>query len=174
MPKNRRPQQVRRPDVLATHHIARHCNPQRVIRNPITRAVEGVFPQAFELRQKIKEQYLSIHQMEYFSTEIDSQFRGVIGALRKKGRTVGANSAIARLNAGLVVGAGHIRGHSIRIRDRSSEVDPGYAGIYGLPHDNSDAELLALLAGECCVSVRGVDEIDAISVQKDGDTAKTD
>ena len=84
MARRRRPKQVRRPDVPHADHIARYCNPQRVIRNPVTRAVEGVFPQAFELRQKLNEQYLSTHWMEYFSTDIDAQFQGVVKAPAQK------------------------------------------------------------------------------------------
>jgi hypothetical protein len=154
-----KPKQRRRADVPHCDHVARHCNPQRVIRHPVTKAIEGVFPQAFELRVQKAEQYLSTHWVECFSAEVDAQFRGVVQALRAK-RDVVPNSAIARLNAGSVIIAGQARGHPIRIRDRSSADDPGYSGIYGTPRDNSDAEFLALLASECCVQVRGVREID--------------
>lgn len=159
MPKHGKRKQERRPDVPHSDHIARHCNPQRVIRNPITRAVEGVFPEAFALRDK--ETYLSTHWMESFSQEIDTQFCEVLKALRNK-LVVRDNAAIARLNVGAVIGAAQKCGHSIRIRDRSSQTDPGYAGIYGTPRDNSDAQLLGMLVNECCVCVRGVKEIDAI------------
>lgn len=155
-----KPRQARRPDVPHADHVARHCNSQRVIRHPVTREVQGVWPEAFELRVTRNEEYLSAHWMEYFSTDIDLQFRDVVKALRKK-RDVVPNSAIARLNAGLIVGAGSLRGHSLRIRDRSSTSDPGYSGIYGVPCDNSDAELLALLATECCIQVRAVRDIEA-------------
>ena len=141
----RKPKQARRPDVPHADHVARHCNPQRVIRHPVTRQVQGVWPEAFELRVTKNEEYLSVHWMEYFSPDIAPQFLEVVKALRKK-RDLVPNSAIARLNAGLIVGAGSLRGHSLRIRDRSSTSDPGYSGIYGMPRDNSDAELLSLLA----------------------------
>jgi hypothetical protein len=134
--------------------------PQRVIRYPITGEVQGVFPEAFELRVTKNEPYLSVHWMEYFSADIDHQFQKVVNALRKK-RDVVPNSAIARLNAGLIVRAGSLRGYSLRIRDCSSTSDPGYSGIYGLPRDNLDAELLALLATECCIQVRVVRDIEA-------------
>ena len=159
MPRGK-PKQVRRPDVPHADHVARHCNPQRVIRYPITGEVQGVFPEAFELRIKMNEEYLSAHWMEYFSPDIAAQFLEVVKALRKK-RDVVPNSAIARLNAGLIVRAGSLRGHSLRIRDCSSTSDPGYSGIFGLPRDNSDAELLALLATECCIQVRVVRDIEA-------------
>jgi hypothetical protein len=135
---------------------------KRVIRDPKTRAITGLVPQAFELRQKINETYLSTHWMESFAAVVDAQFKRVIAALRKKhtnGRPLGA---FARLNVGLVVQAGAARKLAIRIRDRSSSNDPGYSGIYGMPLDNSDLEFLALLANECCLQVRGVSDIDAL------------
>jgi hypothetical protein len=150
----------KRRDVPGADHLARHCNSQRVIRDLITREIKGVWPEAFELRVTLNETYLSTHWMEYFlRDDIDKQFKEVVKALRKK-REVKANSAVARLKAGPVVDAGTARGHSIRIRDRSSQSNPGYAGIEGMPSDNADRELLAMLANECCVQVRGVHEID--------------
>jgi hypothetical protein len=155
-----KPRQARRPDVPHADHVARHCNPQRVIRHPVTRQVQGVWPEAFELRVTKNEDYLSVHWMECFSTDVGLQFRQVVKALRKK-RDVVPNSALARLNVGLIVRASSLRGHSLRIRDRSSTSDPGYSGIYGMPRDNSDAELLALFATECCIQVRAVSDIEA-------------
>src|ERR1019366_5863881 len=135
----RKPKQARRPDVPHADDVARHCNPQRVIRHPVTRQVQGVWPEAFELRVTKNEEYLSVHSMEYFSPDIAPQFLEVVKALRKK-RDLVPNSAIARLNAGLIVGAGSLRGHSLLIRDRSSTSDPGYSGIYGMPRDNWGAQ----------------------------------
>jgi hypothetical protein len=156
------PAQHRRQDVPNSDHVARYCNPQRVIRDPKTQAIRGLFPQAFELRQKIKETYLSVHWMESFAAGVDAQFKKVVAALRKKHPNVKTFGAFARLNAGLVVQAGAARKLSIRIRDRSSRSDPGYSGIFGMPLDNSDLEFLALLANECCLQVRGVSVIDAL------------
>ena len=68
-------------------------------------------------------------------------------------------AAIAKLNTGCVVQCGAMRGLSIEIRDHSNSHNPGYAGIYGMPLDNSDDLILAQLADECCVEVRGVAEV---------------
>jgi len=81
--------------------------------------------------------------------------------LRKKHLNVRPKGAFARLDAGLVVEAGTARGHPIRVRDSSCPNDPGYAGIFGIPLDNSDLELLALFANDCCIEIRGTDNIDA-------------
>jgi hypothetical protein len=153
------PKQRRREDVPHKDHVARYCNPQRVIRDPNTNAIIGVFPQAFELRPKIKESYLSTHWMESFAVDVDAQFQAVVAALRDKLKIVRPEAAVARLNAGCVVQGGAMRELSIRIRDHSSRNDPGYSGIYGMPRDNSDVEFLALLANECCIEVRGVAEV---------------
>ncbi|MGH7782365.1 MAG: hypothetical protein ACREO5_00750, partial [Candidatus Binatia bacterium] len=72
MPK-RNPKQKRRPDIPDNHHVARHCNPQRIILSLDTDAIEGVFPSAFELRIELKEQYLSTHWMEFFGADIETQ-----------------------------------------------------------------------------------------------------
>jgi hypothetical protein len=151
--------QRRREDVPNTDHVARYCNPQRVIRDPNTHAITGVFPQAFALRPEIKESYLSTHWMESFAVEVDAQFQSVVAALRDKFVKVRPKAAVARLNVGCVVQEGAMRELSIRIRDRSNQNNPGYSGIYGMPRDNSDIEFLALLANECCIEVRGVDEV---------------
>ena len=150
--------QPRRKDLPTEDHIARYCSPQRVIRDPNTNVIIGVFPQAFKLRPKIKETYLSSHWMESFSTDIDSQFEAVAAALGKK-LSIEPKAAIARLNVGYVVQAGEKKTHFIRIRDQSTQNNPGYSGIYGMPLDNSDSIFLYLLATECCIEVRGVSEI---------------
>jgi hypothetical protein len=98
--------------------------------------------------------------MEHFSNHIDIQFREVVRALRAK-RTVSPHSAIARLHVGSIIQAGAARGRSIAVWNRSSKDNPGYAGIYGLPLDNSDRQLLASLANQCCVQVCEVGGIDA-------------
>jgi hypothetical protein len=144
--------------VPETDHIARYCNPQRVIRHPITDEVEGVYPQAFELRPKIKETYLSTDWMEcpkLSAGDVDDQFRAVIAAVRRRLK-VKDSAALARLNVGRVLEAGLRRGLSIRVFCRSKRDDPGYTGVYGMPPDNSDTVFLAQLANECCVEVRAV------------------
>jgi hypothetical protein len=144
-----------RRDVPTTDHVARYCNPQRVKRNPKTRAITGIFPQAFELRPHLNppETYLSTYWMEVFSDTLSEQYKGVLAALEKKHKGIAPLSAFARLHVGSIIDAALQRTLSIRVRDRSSPEDPGYSGIYGMPLDNRDVEFLALLAEECCVDV---------------------
>ena len=153
--------QTRR-DVPGADHIARYCNPQRVIRDPVTDEIGGVYPQAFELRPK--EAYLSASWLESFGrvAGLDHQFKTALAALRAKHPGVKSRGAFARLNADRILAVGAERGHSLRVRDRSRPDDPGYASIDNTPADNSDLELLAVFANDCCIELRGVAAIDAI------------
>lgn len=160
MPRNRK--QVRRPDVPPQDHVARHCNPQRVIRDPKTDKITGTHPAAFALRDKEGEPYLSLYWMEFFHQGVPEQFRSVVAALRRK-RTVRPRSAIARLSVQAILDAACERGQVLRLKDRSHRDSPGYVGLEGLPLDNSDMELLALFATQCCNDVKGVAEIDAMT-----------
>lgn len=156
--KNKR-KQVRR-DVPGEHHVARYCNSQVVDRDPENNAIRGVFPQAFALKTKQGEPYLSLRQFEYFVGTVDAQFKSLLMVFRDKINNVRPVSAIARLNCDTILAAGTSRGHSFRMRDRSSDENPGYAGLEGMPKDNSDLDLLGILANQLCLEVRGVQEID--------------
>ncbi|HXT08513.1 MAG TPA: hypothetical protein VN715_16465 [Roseiarcus sp.] len=151
-----------RRDVPSQDHVARYCNPQRVKRDPKTRTIIGVFPQAFELRPQMTppEEYLSTYWMEAFSRELSDQYRGALAALKRK-RGLAPLGVFARLNVGAILTAGMQRSLPIRVRDRSSPSDPGYSGIYNMPLDNRDVEFLALLAEECCIDACIVREIEA-------------
>ena len=152
-----------RRDVPPTDHVARYCNPQRVKRDPKTRTVIGIFPQAFELRSRMTppETYLSTYWMEVFSHILSDQYRGVHATLRKK-LGLAPLGVFARLNVGAILAAAAQRSLPVRVRDRSSSDDPGYSGIYNMPLDNRDVEFLALLAEECCIDACVVCEIEAV------------
>jgi hypothetical protein len=101
-----------RRDVPKEDHIGRHCNHQRLICDIDTKNIVGVFPEAFHLRTEKKEEYLSVHWLEYFKGTLNTQFKGVVAALRDK-RNVGRSSAIARLHVDLVLKAGLERNPSL-------------------------------------------------------------
>lgn len=157
-------QKQTRRDVPSADHIARYCNHQRIIRDPITDEIKGVYPHAFALREPDKETYLSASWLEFFGKDdsLDHQFKSALNALRAKHRGVKSDGAFARLNAGRVLEVGAECGHSLRVRDRSAPDDPGYASIENTPLDNSDNKLLAAFANDCCIEVRGVAAIDAM------------
>jgi hypothetical protein len=156
-----RPNNPRR-DIDGAHHVARYCNPQLVDRDPESDSVRGVFPQAFALRVKDDEEYLSLRHFEHFGSAVADQWKGVVKAFREKIKNVRPKSAVARLNSGAVLAVGVSRGHELRMRDKSSDKNPGYAGLEGMPRDNSDTELLVLLATQLCLEVKEIAEIDKL------------
>lgn len=148
-----------RPDINEHHHVARHCNHQRLDRDPTTGEVRGVFPQEFELRPWLNEEYLSLNWFEYFECELAEQYQKILATLRKK-RKVHGDSAIARLNAGAIISVGIGRNLNLRLRNKSSRYNPAYAGLEGMPLDNSDSDLLVGLT-QICSEIRLVSSIDA-------------
>lgn len=152
--------QIRR-DVPNADNVARYCNPQMVIRDPETDELLGVFPQAFALRTRINETYLSLTWLEYFGRDlpVDKQFKEVLKAVRAKHKGIKPSGVFARLNAGRIVEVGSERGHKLRVRDRSHAHDAGYASIENMPQDNSDEALLEAFASDCCDEIRSVSSI---------------
>lgn len=153
----RNQKQQRRPDVPVEHHVARHCNFQCIDHDPLTGAVRGLFPAAFELKTAKKEPYLSLNWFEYFDCDLSDQYKRIVVALKAK-RNVPAGSAIARLNAGDIMDAGAARSLKLRLRDRSSDSNPAYVGLEGMPMDNSDETLIGLLV-KACLEIRKVGSI---------------
>jgi hypothetical protein len=149
----------KRNDVPASDHVARYCHPQRVIRDVATGAVMGLFPDVFKLRTHQSETYLSLNHFEYFTGDVDHQFREILAVMRGKFKRP-PEPVIARLNAGSIVACGTSRQRQLRVRRRGKNKDPSYASLEGLPQDNSDEILLAKLAGETCIEVRSGAEID--------------
>ena len=151
--------QTRRDDVPNADHIARYCNHQRVIRDPLSDEIVGIYPQAFELREKLKdkspETYLSASWLEFFRRDagLDHQFKAALTALRAKHSGVKLRAAFARLNVGRILEIGAERGHNLRVRDRSTSSDPGYASIDNTPLNNSDIELLAVLSPDLALKL---------------------
>lgn len=101
-------QKQTRRDVPSADHIARYCNHQRIIRDPITDEIRGVYPHAFALRERHKETYLSASWLEFFGANagLDHQFKSALKALRGKHRGIKSDGAFVRLNAGRVIEVG--------------------------------------------------------------------
>lgn len=159
----KRPVNIKHLDIPSNHHLAKQCNPQRVIRNIETEAIEGIWSNVFELRPEKNESYISTYCMEAFGQNIDIQYKESVKSLRTIRKfTLKPKGAIARLNVGLIKIVGKERNHNLKVKDKSSKINPGYAGIYGMPKNNSDTLLLDLLAQKCCVEFRSIEEIDAL------------
>ncbi len=131
-------------DVPNADHVARFCHPQRgVIRDPITKQIKGLYPEAFALKVERNECYLSMNHFEHFSPNADVQFTEVLKVLRSK--FIKPKHAIARLNAKKVRDCGGDK-HDISVRKHGNKKDPSYVHCTGLPLDNSDRNLLTELA----------------------------
>lgn len=129
-------------DVSDSDHVARFCHPQRgVLRDPVTKQVQGLWPAAFALREK--ELYLSMNHFEHFGPDVEAQFTEVLKVLRSKFDR--PKHAIARLNAKKVRDCGGAK-HTIVVKKHGSRHDPSYVKCMGLPFDNSDSDLLTDLA----------------------------
>ena len=140
-------------DVPDDHHVARFCHPQRgVIRDPITRQIKGLHPEAFALRVDRRELYLSMNHFEHFGPDVGVQFTEVLKVLRSK--FTNPKHAIARLNAKRVRACGGDK-YEINVRKHGTKYDLSYVHGTGLPLDNSDRNLLTELA-------RSYDEIREI------------
>ena len=150
--------QKKKSDIPIHHHVARYCNTQLVDRDPETLVFRGIFPQAFALRENDRG-YLSVSWFEKFAGGNNSKLKGVIGALRGYMKEVRPKAAIAVLNVGFIVNTGTRLGHPIRVRDKTSKSKPQYAGIEGMPLNNSDGELLEILSSVACIHKREVAEI---------------
>jgi hypothetical protein len=160
------PSARKRRDVPDDDHVVRYCNSQRVIRNQETGVVTGVHFAAFELRTEKQEEYLSLIWFEFFPGSDHERYKSVKAALEaRRPAPLHPKSALAKLKAGSIVATGRQRKHSLRIRDRSSAKQPGYASIEGLPKDNSDADLLESLVADCCTEIISVGEIGSPPAQ---------
>jgi hypothetical protein len=159
-----------RRDVPQEHHVARYCNKNTVRRDTVTKEFLGIFPNAFELNVKKKEEYLSAQWFERFSGSAKQKLKEILTVFRRKivnsrGQSaVPSEAAIAVLNVDFVLKSGQERSRLLRVRDRSKKGDEGYASIHGLPLDNSDQVLLGKLAYEGCVHLHEVAEINNFSI----------
>jgi hypothetical protein len=153
---------AKRNDVPSGDHVARYCHPQRIIWDPVTGDLKGLFPAVFKLRDHLPkpETYISLNHFEHFGADIDNQFREILSVMRKKFKNP-PEPVVARLNSGRILSCGASRQRQLRLRRRANKTDPSYVALEGLPLDNSDEILLAKLASETCVEVRSGAQIEA-------------
>lgn len=146
-------------NIDAEHHIARYCSHQKLIH---TDPIE-VSPMAFELRPAANgrpaETYLSVNHCEHHAGSLLERLRAILFDLAAKNFTTKPTGALAVLNVGRVVQCGATRDRNLRVRRRQHNDDPSYASIDGMPADNSDTELLDLLAIEASLAVHRVGDI---------------
>jgi hypothetical protein len=157
-------------DIPADHHVARYCHPQRgVVRDPSTKAILGLWPQAFELRSRNvtlptgqvqiqREAYLSLNYFEHFGHDLANQLLEILATMRAKFKRP-PEPVIARLNVGRIIACGTANNRLLRVRRKFSKTDPSYAALEGLPLDNSDHNLLTQMAQRAWVAIYTSDQI---------------
>jgi hypothetical protein len=128
-----------------TEHVARYFGFQK-----FDRSVDPpwVMPGAFELRQSASERYLSVNHCEHYQSARLQQLQSILGDLTAKAFNWKKSGGFAILNADRVVTCGRNGSRSLRVRRRQHLQDQSYASIDGLPLDNSDLQLLNMLAVE--------------------------
>ncbi len=87
------------------------------------------------------------------------QLRAILGDLAAKGFKSALSGALAVLNAGEIGVCGRARDRNLRVRRRHDPYDTSYASVEGLPLDNSDTELLELLATTATIELHIVKDI---------------
>lgn len=137
-------------------HVARYCGHQKIVTSS---AGPSVTPAAFELREQASEKYLSVNHCEHHTGTRLDQLRLILGNLTTKGFTWRASGALAVLDAAEVRRCGEDRSTPLRVRRRHHEQDPSYASIDGMPLNNSDLELLDMLAAAANAEVHLVSNI---------------
>lgn len=145
-------------------HVVRFCHYQKVERDIETEEIRGVFPQAFELRTDINEQYLSVNHLEHCQGGVAERLAGIVGHLRSKLHpdAMVAGAGVAILNSKRVKDIGARRGLSLRVLGTPNR-DPSYARVTGLPLANGDTVLLTHLANEASLRLHLIAEIDAVA-----------
>jgi hypothetical protein len=127
------------------HHVIRHVTNTLVDWDDATGSIRGIFPQAFELKEK-DDGYLSVSWREFFGGSKLKQI-AAIAAFLGKTRKVTAKQAFACGRVGDVKAACLAYGQKIRVTHEPDPVEnQAYAAIRRYQSDN--LELLDLLAAE--------------------------
>ena len=121
--------------------VVRHCPSQLCIWEG--EVIVGVFPQAFELRKDLGEEYLSTSWLEYFPGSRTERLRSTVKALSAM-RTVRKRHGMAIGNVAMIKSACNSFGLRIRIVNEPKDLNPAYAAIRRYKSD--DLSLLDLLA----------------------------
>jgi hypothetical protein len=121
--------------------IIRHIPAQLLIRDPETDAIQGCYPQAFQLRPQ--EEYLSASWLEFFRGNFLDCLAAVAGAMGRT-RKVGPSHGFAVGNVGAVKEACSAYDMRIRVIHEPNDDSPCYVAVRRFKSD--DITLLELLA----------------------------
>lgn len=124
-------------------HIARHIKPSLIQRDEDTKAVVGIFPEAFALREG--ERDLSMNWLEFFSGSRIEQLRQVRGHIEL---TLTPRHGFGVLRVAAFADACVAQGAKVRIIHEPTDGNPAHSSVHRYPRDNHElAAILANLAG---------------------------
>lgn len=129
-------------DIPDGDRVARLCTTQRQISGENNEVI-GIQPQFFELRPKRKETDLSCEWVEFYSGDEEEKIKYIKNAVKERTKYKGKKAKIVILDVTSIKNCGLSRGRKIRVQQK--KITSSYSGIYGLPKDNSDFELLGEL-----------------------------
>lgn len=125
------------------HHVVRHCPKNRTIREGDE--IVGVFPQLFELRAHLNEDYLSSCYYEFFEGTPEERLLNCVEATP---RNISDRDCMVVMNVGKTRQIAADNAANVRVVHQYDHPrNPAYAKIKGVPFDPSSA-ILALLAEE--------------------------
>ena len=157
-------------DFRDDEHFVRLCSRQKQIRED-DGTLLGVTWEAFSLRTKIRENYLSGAMLEHFQGTPRKQAAAAVEAMKSAGMVFSDKHAVAVCLAGSIRGCATKQKCTLRVRHEPNKKNAAYSAVRGLSLDNSDLELLSLLAADSVVSCTYVIELkpaapDAVSPQQ--------
>ena len=150
-------------DFRDEEHFVRLCSRQKQIRES-DGTLRGVTWEAFSLRTKIKEDYLSGALLEHFQGTQREQAVAAVEAMKSAGVVFSDKHAVALCLAGSIRRCATKQERKLRVRHEPNKKNAAYSKVRGLPLDNSDNELLSLLAADSVVSCTCVIELRPIAL----------
>jgi hypothetical protein len=138
-------------DFRDEEHFVRMCSRQKQIRDA-DGALLGVTWTAFSHRTEINEDDLSGALLECFSGTQKQQVIKAVEAMKNAGLVISDKHAVALCLAKSIRECGTKHKRNLRVRHEPNKKNASYSKIRGLPLDNSDHELLSLLAVDSVVS----------------------
>jgi len=127
------------------HNIVRKCSRQKQVIDPETRKVVGVTPDFFRLRTEDKG-YLSANWLEFNEGDRQQRIEKAFYMMKDGGLIFGAKDVLALSHVEIIKYCGMIHSTKINIKLRPTSRNKAHVGIYGLPKNNSNEDLLGLLA----------------------------
>lgn len=145
-------------------HVVRRCPYQSIERDAHTNQVVGLNFLAMRLRTEKGETYLSVNWLEGHQGTKGDRLKALVDLHRKKSQSgrISPMSGLAVVNVGIVVQIGANHSKKLAVKLTSTQLDPTYSRIVGLPLDNGDEMLLGALADEAYKDFMTVGDIEKL------------